>query len=361
MQLMSMLVSTVLSAAAMPAIIRFADVRQLYDGVAERKIHSGQVPRLGGMGIFLAFFLAAAVVPFFGEAGLSGALGARLDTLVPLAVGAVLVYGIGLWDDFTGGKVRAIWKLIVQIVAAVIVVGQGLRFSGLGFSVDGFSGSLRWASSALTCFWIVGVTNAINLIDGMDGLAGGISFIGSLTYAVFYYLAGDQASSFICLCLSGAIAGFLTVNFPAPKAKLFMGDSGSLFLGFCLASMPLLGEVGGAAAKTVGVVPAALLLFVPIYDTLRAIWRRKRAGVSIATADRLHIHHLFWDAGYKPISILAILYSATLWQAAVFIVASRMSVQFAFLAELIGFLLTGILFRYAASLGSASLRSNKVK
>ena len=361
MQLMSMLVSTVLSAAAMPAIIRFADARQLYDGQCERKIHTGQVPRLGGMGIFLSFFLAAAVVPFFGDSGLFNALGVRLDTLVPLAVGAVLVHGIGLWDDFTGGKVRAVWKLIVQILAAVIVVGQGLRFGGLGFSTDGFSGSLRWLSSALTCFWIVGVTNALNLIDGMDGLAGGISFIASLTYAVFYYLGGDQASAFICLCLAGAIAGFLTVNFPAPKAKLFMGDSVSLFLGFCLASMPLLGEVGGVSAKTVGMVPAALLLFVPIYDTLRAIWRRTRLGVSIATPDRLHIHHLFWDAGYKPISILAILYSATLWQAAVFIVASRLSVQFAFLAELIGFLLTGILFRYAASLGAASLRSTKVK
>lgn len=352
MQLMSMLVSTVISAAAMPAIIRFADSRQLYDDQCERKIHSGQVPRLGGTGIFLAFFLAAVVVPFFGDAGLPNALSARLDSLVSIAIGAALVHGIGLWDDFTGGKVRAIWKLIVQILAAVIVVGQGLRFGGLGFSTDGFSGSLRWVSSALTCFWIVGVTNALNLIDGMDGLAGGISFIASLTYAVFYYLAGDQASSFICLCLAGAIAGFLTVNFPAPKAKLFMGDSGSLFLGFCLASMPLLGEASGAAAKTVGVIPAALLLFVPIYDTLRAIWRRICAGVSIATPDRFHIHHLFWDAGYKPITILAVLYSATLWQAAIFIVASRLAIPFAFLAELIGFLLTVILFRYAASLSS---------
>lgn len=356
MQLMSMLISTVISAAAMPVIIRFADSRQLYDGESERKIHSGYVPRLGGMGIFIAFFLAAAIVPFFGEDRLIIALGARLDALVPIMVGAILVFGIGLWDDFTGGKVRAIWKLIVQILAAVIVVGQGLGFLGLGFSADGLSGSLRWVSSALTCLWIVGVTNAVNLIDGLDGLAGGISFIASLTYAVFYYFLGDQVSSFICLCLAGAIAGFLTVNFPAPKATLFMGDSGSLFLGFCLACMPLLGEASGAAVKSVGIVPAALLLFVPIYDTLLAIVRRTLAGVSIATPDRLHIHHLFWDAGIKPIAILAILYGATLWQAAVFIVASRLTIQFAFLAEVIGFLLTGILFRFAASLVSSKAK-----
>ena len=350
MQLMSMLVSTVLSAAAMPAIIRFADYRQLYDGVTERKIHSGKVPRLGGVGVFWAFLLAAAILPLTGDPALLSKFRSSGDTLLPVAVGAILVHGIGLWDDLTGGKVRAIWKLIVQIVAAVIVVGQGLRFGGLGFAPDSLSGSLRWGSSVLTCFWIVGVTNAINLIDGMDGLAGGISLIASLAYAVFYYFKGDLPSAFLCLCLTGAIAGFLTVNFPAPKAKLFMGDSGSLFIGFCLAVMPLLGQAGNIETVTVGVVPAALVLFVPIFDTLRAVWRRTRAGVSIATADRLHIHHLFWDAGYKPIAILAILYSATLWQAVVFIVASRLSAQFAFLAELIGFLLTGILFRFAASL-----------
>ena len=350
MHILPLLVSTILSAASMPAILYVAERRNLYDSLGARKIHTGNIPRLGGAGIFIAFFLVVLGLPLAEDGGLIQGLASRADLLVPVAVGAFLVHGIGLWDDLTGGKVRAVWKLIVQILAAVIVVGQGLRFGGLNFAPDNLAGSLRWVSSVITCVWIVGVTNAINLIDGMDGLAGGISLIASLAYSIFFFLKGDLLSAFLCLSLAGAIAGFLTANFPAPKAKLFMGDSGSLFLGFCLSVMPLLGHTGDVEMVTVGVIPATLVLFVPVYDTLRAVWRRTKAGVSIASADRLHIHHLFFDAGFRPISILAIVYGVTAVQAIIFLVASRLPQYLAFLAELIGFCGTLIVFRFAASL-----------
>jgi UDP-GlcNAc:undecaprenyl-phosphate GlcNAc-1-phosphate transferase len=348
MQFISILVSATLSAASMPMIIGFAESNKLYDGVGGRKIHSGNVPRLGGIGIFLAFFIACLAYPLVSEAGLGESFLARYPLLIPVAIGAFIVHAIGLLDDFHG--MRAIIKLGAQIAAALVVVASGLGFQGLGFAPDFLAGSMRWASILITCFWIVGVTNAMNLIDGMDGLAGGISLIASLAYAAFYYLAGDAPSSFICLSLAGAIAGFLTVNFPAPRAKIFMGDSGSLFLGFMLSVMPFLGMTGGQTGRAVGVVPASLVLFIPIFDTLRAIWRRRRAGVSVATPDRLHLHHLFYDAGYKPIAILAIVYGVTLIQAVTFLVSSRMPPAFGFFAELIIFCCSGIMFRYASAL-----------
>lgn len=348
MQLMSILVSATLSMASMPMIIGFAESKKLYDGVGGRKIHSGNIPRLGGIGISLAFFIACLGYPLISEAALGENFLSRYPLLIPVAIGGLIIHVIGLLDDFFG--MRAIIKLAVQVAAALVAVGSGLGFQGLGFAPDLLSGSMQWGSKLLTCFWIVGVTNAMNLIDGMDGLAGGIALIASLTYAAFYYLAGDSPSSFICLSLAGAIAGFLTVNFPAPRAKIFMGDSGSLFLGFMLSIMPFLGMTSGKAHVVIGVIPATLVLFIPIFDTLRAIWRRCKARVSIATPDRLHIHHLFFDAGYRPITILAIIYGVTIIQAATFLVASRLPPAFAYFAELIIFCCSGIVFRYASAL-----------
>jgi len=349
MQYSSLFISAVLSAGLMPLIMDVARTNGLYDTTGSRKIHSGQVPRLGGIGMFLAFLAVVVVFPFVVGNELKAQLSGRVTALLPLLIGAFLVHAIGLIDDVKGVPARL--KLIVQIAAAAIVVaGGGYRFMGLGYVSDRLASDFSWLSYILTIGWIVGVTNALNLIDGLDGLAGGLAFIASIAFAAFYFFAGDDAATFLCLALAGAIAGFLFVNFPAPKAKMFMGDSGSLFLGFSLSVIPFLGHSGGSSARIVGVTPALVLLIIPVFDTLRAMYRRWAAHVSFSTPDRLHIHHLFFDSGYKPIAILGILYSAAAFQAIVFVVASRMPSYLSLLVELISFILISVLFRFATSL-----------
>ncbi len=349
MQWTTIILSTALSASAMPFILEFAAKNELYDSLGKRKIHSGQVPRLGGVGMFWAFFVAAIAYPLIAEAELYRKFSGRFARLAPFIIGAALVHAIGLIDDVKGVKART--KLLFQMSAALVVVaGGGYRFQGFSYAPDALAGSLGWLSAIISFLWIVGVTNAINLIDGLDGLAGGLSFIASIAYAAFYYLAGDAAASFLCIMLAGAIAGFLIVNFPAPRAKMFMGDSGSLFLGFSLSVIPFIGQSGGATMKTIGLLPAFVLLAIPVIDTLCAIVRRVAARVSIATPDRLHIHHRFFDSGYRLINILGIFYAAAACLAIVFIVASRLPAYLSFPVEIISLMILGLLFRFAISL-----------
>ena len=344
-----LIVSAVLSATSMPIILGIARRNKLYDCTGDRKIHTGNIPRLGGIGIFWAFFIAATAYPLLAETELHRLFSGRVANLAPFVIGAVLVHVIGFIDDVKGVQARI--KLVFQIVAALVVVaGGGYRFLGFGYAPDALSGSLGWFSAVISVVWIVGMTNAVNLIDGLDGLAGGLSFIASIAFAAFYYLAGDTAASFLCLALAGAIAGFLFVNFPAPKAKMFMGDSGSLFLGFSLSVIPFIGQSGATTTKTIGLLPAFVLLAIPAIDTLCAVVRRVAAHVSIATPDRLHIHHRFFDNGFRPITILGILYAAAACLAIVFIVASRLPAYLSFPVEMISLMIVGLLFRFAVSL-----------
>lgn len=132
------------------------------------------------------------------------------------------------------------------------------------------------------------MTNAINLIDGIDGLAAGISIIASVTFGIFYWIQGMELQAGICAAIAGAAAGFLIFNWH--PAKIFMGDSGSLFLGFCLAMLPLLSQRDDGAE--IGLISASTTLAIPIFDTLLAIYRRKKAGVSFFTSDKKHFHHM---------------------------------------------------------------------
>jgi len=345
------LVSALLSGLTMPVIIFFAQKRGLYDDNNARKVHKGKIPRLGGVGIFWTFAIVMILLPLVLDEELFRAMRDRMLKLVPLFAGALIMHLTGLVDDLTGGKVRAIPKLICQCAAALVVVLGGYYFKSFGFHADILSGSLTWFSVILTVGWIVGISNALNLIDGMDGLASGISFIVILAYGAFYQLGGDKINSFICLALAGAIVGFLFVNFPAPSAKLFMGDSGSLFIGYSLAVIPFLGQTTGNEPRLqIGLLPAIVLLAVPMIDTLCAIWRRLRAHVSITTADRLHIHHKFLDHGYSPIQILFLVYLLTILQAGTFLVVRFLPDTHAYLVEVLCLFILGIFFRYGFSL-----------
>ena len=163
-------------------------------------------------------------------------------------------------------------------------------------------------SYPITLIWIIGITNAVNLIDGLDGLAGGISFLASLSFGIFFWVQGSMLSAEICLALAGAVAGFLVFNLP--PAKIFMGDSGSLFLGFFLALLPLLGQESDGAE--IGLISAATILSVPIFDTFAAMYRRKKAHVSFFTADKGHLHHLLLKRVESSRAVLMIIYGMNL-------------------------------------------------
>lgn len=351
----TIVVSAVLSALTMPVIIGFAKKKKLYDATGGRKIHSGEIPRLGGVGMFWAFFIGLGFFALIGNRGfLSGFVG-RTARLVPLALGATGMHFLGFADDIKSLPARR--KFLLQSVFALLVVGAGFRFRGLSYGSELFSGPLDWLSYVVSWGWIVGMTNAINLIDGMDGLAGGISAIISIAFSGFYLLEGDLPNAFICLTLAGVVIGFLCVNFPAPKAKLFMGDSGSLFLGFALSVMPFLGQSGNSPAAaagrlSVGFLPSIALLAIPLIDTLRAMVRRIRAGISISTPDRKHIHHLLLDYGYEPRRILNIVYFITAVQASLFLAATRMPPALSYLLSFASLAIVGAFFFYVKGLFS---------
>ncbi|HOO02839.1 MAG TPA: MraY family glycosyltransferase, partial [Rectinema sp.] len=267
--------------------------------------------------------------------------------LWPLALSGMIMHIIGLLDDIKAQSPRL--KLAIQIVAAIMVVASGYRFRGFGFRQDAMEGQLAWLSVILSLGWVVGVTNAVNFIDGIDGLAGSVSFIVAMVYGTLYYHFGDASSSLICLCIAGVIVGFLLFNFPMPKAKIFMGDSGSLFLGFSLAVMPFLGQVPGMESSKVslGLIPSITMLALPVFDALRVMGLRIAEGKNPMSPDRQHVHHLFLDSGYSTLRTDLILSLVTAGLAFVVLVAADMPQSLGFMLEFIAIGLLLIFFRYA--------------
>jgi len=298
--LISILLSCAFAASLVPAILHFAHKQGLYDSLNERKIHNGNIPRLGGVGIATAFLLTAIIIVSLQQSLLAD----FNDQFIiwPIIVSGMAIFLLGLIDDLIDLKARL--KLLVQTLAAISLIAFGFRFRvimvpwGRGF-ID-----LGIVSYPLTFLWIIGITNAMNLIDGLDGLAGGISFIASSTFGIFFWVQGSLLSAELCFALSGAAAGFLIFNLP--PAKIFMGDSGSLFLGFCLAFLPLLGQRGEKVE--LGLVSASTILALPIFDTFAAIYRRKRAKVSFFTADKRHLHHILLQKVQSTRKVLLITY-----------------------------------------------------
>jgi UDP-GlcNAc:undecaprenyl-phosphate GlcNAc-1-phosphate transferase len=291
-------VSAVFSAVMVALILRLSHQKSWYDHINDRKVHSGDVPRLGGIGFALAFVCVAIIVVV---------LTRKLDSIIrflPCLAGVCIIVVFGVWDDFKPMKPR--YKLLMQILAALCVIIPGYTFRRLVYFDGGLLENLPWLGYPITLLWIVGLTNAMNLIDGVDGLAGGLSAIISLTFGlIFLRYAETPTAAMLCICMLGVVAGFLVFNVPVPKAKIFMGDGGSQFLGFTLALLPLLEE-----HDTVASLPlpyTAALLVIPIFDTTAAVWRRLRDGKRIDSPDRAHIHHKLMNLGLNAWQIDAVL------------------------------------------------------
>lgn len=265
-----------------------------------RKIHKVPMPRLGGLAIFLAFLLGYML---YGEIS---------TQMLSILIGSFLLILVGIIDDIHSVKAR--YKLIVQIVAAAIVVLYGdLSFTEL--SVFGYKIYFNeFFGSLLSILFIVAITNAINLIDGLDGLAAGISSIYFLTIAIIAFILNriGGLDVIISLIMLGSTLGFLFHNFP--PAKIFMGDTGSLFLGFMISIIALLGYK--VTTFTSLIVPI-IILAIPIFDTVFAILRRLLKGQNIGVADKEHFHHQLLKMKYSPTKSILIIYAIDIAFAAV--------------------------------------------
>jgi UDP-GlcNAc:undecaprenyl-phosphate/decaprenyl-phosphate GlcNAc-1-phosphate transferase len=326
--IISILLSCAFASAMMPIVLYFAHKYCLYDKVNERKIHNGNIPRLGGVGIVFAF-MATLVILMLLQTSLVDDFREK-NRIWPIFICGAAMFLLGLMDDFMdlNGKL----KLFIQTIAALFLMGFGYRFRvvlvpwGSGFL------DLGIFSYPITLIWIIGITNAINLIDGLDGLAGGISLIAALTFGIIFWVKGQMLSAEICMAIVGAAAGFLIFNLP--PAAIFMGDSGSLFLGFCLALLPLLGQRNDGAE--IGLISAATTLSIPIFDTLMAIYRRKKAHISFFTADKGHFHHIMLAKLESSKTTLAAIYGINIGLALIALSTLFLSSALSFSLKLAG-------------------------
>ncbi|MDR1901084.1 MAG: undecaprenyl/decaprenyl-phosphate alpha-N-acetylglucosaminyl 1-phosphate transferase [Treponema sp.] len=286
-----------LSIIAVLSILKICHKNSWYDRINERKIHTGNIPRLGGISFALVFILCALFINFFLiKPRFSGRF------LFPLS-GLIIVLISGVLDDFRSMQPRH--KLLIQIIAGLCVIVPGFSFQQLLFE----EASPIWLRYPVSLLWIIGLTNAINLIDGVDGLAGGTAFFAALTYAAVFALNGIDSVVLLCICLAAAIGGFLVFNLPLPKARIFMGDGGSQFLGFILAVLPLVEtRRPGTIPQNLPLPYAAAILSIPIFDTFAAIWRRLRDGRRIDSPDKAHIHHKLMNLKLPARGVDGVLY-----------------------------------------------------
>ncbi|MEW5762969.1 MAG: MraY family glycosyltransferase [Bacillota bacterium] len=262
-----------------PAVGRLAVRVGALDLPDARKLHSGPVPRLGGLAVYLAFLAGLFV---------SGTFDREVWGLV---TGATLVVLLGIADDIYHLPARA--KLAGQIVAAAAAIPFGLQVEFLTNPLGPGLIHLGWWGVPLTIFWLVAVTNALNLIDGLDGLAAGTAVIAAVTLTAVAWTEGHAAATVPALILAAAALGFLRHNFH--PAKIFLGDSGSMLLGFVLAGTAVIGLTKSATA--VSLIIPILILGIPLFDTAFAVLRRCYKRRPVFGPDREHLHHRLLDAG----------------------------------------------------------------
>jgi len=248
-----------------------------------RKVHVRPVPRLGGIAIVVAFFAPMTALLAI-DSGVGRQFLAQRDLVLGLFIGGSAIALLGIFDDFRGSGARL--KFTVQFAVALSMWAVGLRIESITWP---FSAPIQLGLLSLpfTVLWIVGVVNAVNLIDGLDGLAGGVAFFAAATNLVLALSRGDVLMALCMAALAGAVLGFLLFNFN--PATIFMGDTGSMFLGFVLATVSI--KTSTKSGTAVAMVVPVIALGLPITDTLLAMFRRAFLGRRMFDADRDHIHH----------------------------------------------------------------------
>ena len=294
-----------LSAALVPLAGWLARRNGVMDAPGPRKVHGAPTPRTGGIAVFTAF-TAVVLTGYFGVPVLSRLPWVETHLAAPVAmlqeayrvegklvaflVGAAIAFLVGLLDDVLGSRFKVGFKLAGQVLAAAVLVAGGIRTDVLYYEA---------LNVALTLVWVVGVTNAFNLLDNMDGLSAGVAFVASLVLLVNAWILGEFFISLVLVALMGSLLGFLVYNWH--PASIFLGDCGSLFIGFTLASLTLLQRYVSHASSTLfPVLMPVLVLALPILDTATVVFIRAREGRPIYVGDGRHLSHRLVSLGMQP-------------------------------------------------------------
>ena len=308
--------STLASAVLVPTGGKVGKRLGIIDHPGPRKIHEAPIPRVGGIPVFLVFTgtvvtgyllidrlrLVPWAVDHFGNAlALLDKAHTVEDKLLALLLGGALAFGVGLTDDILGQRFHVVLKVGGQVAAALILVAAGVRISFFPYD---------WLDSVVTIVWVVGITNAFNLIDNMDGLSAGVAFVASVVLLVNAWSLGEFFVSLVLLAFMGSLAGFLAYNFY--PASVFLGDSGSHFIGYTLASLALLERyVPKDTSSIVPVLVPVLVLAVPIIDTTTVVFIRLRERRPIHVGDNRHLSHQLVALGFSQRSAVLFIYLAT--------------------------------------------------
>lgn len=334
--LICFLASLILTPIVKKAALRWGAV----DQPDHRKVHKQNMPRLGGLAIYVSFIIGLFLVM------------PNEPTIIWILAGSLLIIMTGIIDDIKG--LRAKYKLLGQVAAACLVIVGGMDINFINLPFGGQMEFGFW-SFPITLLWIVGMTNAINLIDGLDGLAAGVSTIALITISFMAFLRGDSFVFALGLICIGSTLGFLLYNFY--PAKIFMGDTGALFLGYIIAVLSLLGFKN---VTFISFIIPIIILGVPISDTIFAIIRRIIHKKPLTAPDKAHLHHCLLNMGLSHrqavltiysiavmFSVAAILFSiTTVWGSIMIIALVLISIEF--FAEVLG--LVGAEYRPLLSL-----------
>lgn len=294
--LWAFIIAMVVALLVTPLVIIFAGKTGAMDAPDARKVHQKPIPRIGGLGIYIAFMAGVLLTINFADMEPD-----IFSSVIGLLLGGSLIVLLGIVDDYKCLPAKV--KLLGQIVAACVAVAFGVQ---IDFITDPFGDYLflDYVAVPVTVFWLVGLTNTVNLIDGLDGLAAGVSTIAAITILLVAIQNGFGLAALFTAALAGAALGFLRYNFN--PARIFMGDTGSMFLGFILAGISVIGAV--KSATTIALIVPVLALGVPIMDTSFAIIRRYRGGVPIFKPDKGHLHHRLLDLGYTQRQAVLLMY-----------------------------------------------------
>jgi UDP-GlcNAc:undecaprenyl-phosphate GlcNAc-1-phosphate transferase len=273
-----------------PSILEIAYKKNLFDIPDERKVHTREIPSLGGVGIFIGVLITFTI--WATPEVLS------ITSYKFILTSYLILFFMGLKDDLI--VMKALPKIIIQIGVACLLVYSGIRITNL-FGIFGIYTLDYYVSFTLSVFFIVGVTNAFNLIDGIDGLAGGLGGINCLTFGALMYIYEEYEFAFLALAIGGSLLAFLRYNFSSYPTKIFMGDTGSLLLGLTVSILSIVFMNTNTQTGELNIIspPVVVLgiIFIPLMDTIRVIIIRILDGRSPFLPDRNHIHHQFLESG----------------------------------------------------------------
>src|SRR5581483_2077236 len=269
----------------------------------DRRVHTSPVPRVGGVAIFISFALTVSLALLL-RSSVSSEVLRDLTRVLYLVGPCCLIFLVGVLDDLY--SINAKVKFVAQAVAAILLYIAGYRIENISLPFGGLL-ELHYLALPVTIVWIVGLSNAFNLIDGLDGLSAGASIFATLTMAIVAIMNGRPIMAFLSFALAGSIVGFLRYNFN--PATIFMGDSGALFIGSMLGALSIQGAQKGSTVVAIAIPIVSFGL--PILETFLSMVRRFLSGAPIFSADKQHIHHVLLERGLSTRQAVILLYAVS--------------------------------------------------